>query len=151
MIGSRPHQFILERRHPPSAERVQMLVDGSDTVLPELSLPLLRRKRILEHTLVAVKRHHLASLFLHGHLREQVFDARVDVGVRVLINVLFPVFVEVNPFLVIHAPVLRHIRFRNVKRVHLRTAYRSAGKETIKDLFSHAILKFYVNIDWFMP
>ena len=78
-------------------ETVQMFVDGSHSVFPELVFPLRRRQVVFQHPLVAVERNHLAGLLFDGHLREKVFDTCVDRGRRIFIYILFPVLVEVYP------------------------------------------------------
>ena len=94
-------------RHPPLAESVQMLVNGSNAVLPQLRLPLRGRERVCENATIAVESHHLTGFFLQSHLRKQVFHPRIDVRRLVFINILHPVFIEVYPAFMVDLSVLR--------------------------------------------
>ena len=94
-------------RHPPLAESVQMLVNGSNAVLPQLRLPLRSRERVCENATIAVESHHLTGFFLQSHLRKQVFHPRIDVRRLVFIDVLHPILIEVYPAFMVDLPVLR--------------------------------------------
>ena len=80
---------------------VHVLVNVADAVLPERRLPRLGRQLILEHAGKAVERHHLRGLFLKGHAREEVGDARLDIERRILVGILHAVLVQVDPAVVV--------------------------------------------------
>src|SRR5947209_8932733 len=83
------------------APAIQVLVHVGDAGLPNLFLPLRRRQLVLQNPAVAVQSSRLTGLLLQGHLREEVFDAGAQVGLRVFVNVLPAVLVQVNPAVVI--------------------------------------------------
>ena len=107
MARRRPYQVAVEQGLAPLHESVEVLVDSPEPVLPELILPAGCRQRILQHALIAVERHQLAGLLFNGHLRQQVFDSVVQGGLRVLVNILAAVLVEIDPTVPIHFLVLR--------------------------------------------
>lgn len=78
-------------------ETVQMFVDSSHTIFPELVFPVRCRQVVFQYPLVAVERNHLAGFLFDVHLRKKVLDTCVDRGCRIFIHVLFPIFVEIYP------------------------------------------------------
>lgn len=69
----------------------------------ELDGPALSRAEI--NAIESVERRHLAGLLFDGHLAEKIFDAVVDVGPAVFIDVLDSIFVEVDPSVVVDVVV----------------------------------------------
>ena len=106
MTGSRPDIRVVGRRKSPLLETVQMFIDGSYAVFPELFFPVRCRQVVFQHPLVTVERNHLAGFFFNIHLRKEVFDTCIDRDRRIFIYILFPILVEIYPAI----PVDRLVR-----------------------------------------
>ena len=77
----RPRQVVLRARQRlcHALVAVGVFVNVPDTILPEIGLPRGRGQLVLQHTRIAIERHHLRSLFLQRHAPQQIGDARLDI------------------------------------------------------------------------
>ena len=83
------------------AHAIEHLIDIGNAILPQRLLPLLGRERILQHTTVAIEGDHLAALLLDGHLLQQILDTLVDRALRIFVDILATILIEVYPPLVV--------------------------------------------------
>ena len=98
------------------AHAIEVLINVGDTVFPDLILPIGRRQLVFQRRLRArpaapdtVQGRGLTSLFLQSHLREQVFNAAIERGLRIFVNVHPTILVKIDPAVVVDAFLLARL------------------------------------------
>ena len=137
VLGSGPGVLALIGGFGGGVETVQMLVDGPHAILPQPGFPTRRGQFILEDAVIPIQGDQLAGFLLEGHLLQQVLDSIFQPRSRILIEILDPVFVEIDPSLSVDFVLPGRIGvgiFLGLQRKHGHQ-----GKEGMEKLF-HGIL-----------
>jgi len=82
-------------------DAVAVFVDIADAVFPDAGFPFLGGTRVFEDAFETVDGAHLCGFFIHVHLPQQIGDAFIDGQFWIFVGILFPVFVSIDPRIVV--------------------------------------------------
>ena len=90
---------------PPARNAVDVLVNVGKAVLPEFFLSLSSREIVFHDPLISIERDELTRLLVEVHMSDKIINARVDLGLGILVGVTPPVLVQIDPIVMIQRVV----------------------------------------------